>query len=75
MGPRTAGTGRRGDDPATETEIAQAVEALLDKAERGPAGAKPSKQDKRLAGRTRAVAEGTPAMTASPPDEAPELTE
>jgi len=66
---------RRGDDPATETEIAQAVEALLDKAERGPAGAKPSKQDKRVAGRTRAVAEGTPAMTASPPDEAPELIE
>ena len=44
---------RRGADPATETEIAQAVEALLGKAERGPAGVKPSKQDKRVAGRTR----------------------
>ena len=27
---------RRGEDPATETEIAQAVQALLDKAEEGP---------------------------------------
>lgn len=47
---------RRGHDPATEAEIAQAVEALLDKAEHGPAGDKPTKKDKKVAGRARATA-------------------
>lgn len=46
---------RRGQDPATEAEIAQAAQALLDKAERGPDSDKPSKKDQRVAGRTRAM--------------------
>jgi len=50
---------RRGGDPATEAEIAQAVEALLDKAGQGPGGAAPSKRDRRIAGRARAVAEAS----------------
>ncbi|KAF0964678.1 hypothetical protein MLGJGCBP_02167 [Rhodococcus sp. T7] len=53
---------RRGEDPVTEAEIASAAAALLDSAERGPAREKPTKKDKRVAGRTRAVsaAERTP---------------
>jgi transposase InsO family protein len=46
---------RRGQDPATEAEIAQAAEALLDKAEHGPGRGKPAKRDQRVAGRARAV--------------------
>ncbi|MDX5962014.1 Mu transposase C-terminal domain-containing protein [Rhodococcus opacus] len=46
---------RRGEDPVTEAEIASAAAALLDSAERGPAREKPTKKDKRVAGRTRAV--------------------
>lgn len=51
---------RRGQDPVTETEIAGAVAALLDKVEQGPerAGATTaSKRDRRVAARTRATAE------------------
>lgn len=56
---------RRGDDPVTEAEIADAVTTLLDKAEQGPdAAAKPTaakravtKRDRRVAARTRATAE------------------
>jgi putative transposase len=62
---------RRGTDPVTETEIAAAVEALLDKAEGGPGGQKPSRQDKRVAGRTRAIAQDTSAVVAPAPQEAP----
>jgi putative transposase len=46
---------RRGQDPATEAEIAQAVEALLDKAEHGPGRDKPTARDKKVAGRARAT--------------------
>jgi putative transposase len=46
---------RRGQDPTTEAEIAQAAHALLDKAERGPSRDKPTKKDRRVAGRARAV--------------------
>ncbi|HEU5266550.1 MAG TPA: Mu transposase C-terminal domain-containing protein, partial [Jatrophihabitans sp.] len=53
---------RRGSDPVTETEIAGAVEALLDKAEHGPepiSAPKPArtKRDRRVAARTRATTE------------------
>ena len=48
---------RRGEDPATEAEIAQAAAALLDKAERAAAGQNmPSKKDQRAAARARAAA-------------------
>ncbi|HEY5987472.1 MAG TPA: hypothetical protein VIV12_14025 [Streptosporangiaceae bacterium] len=48
---------RRGEDPATEQEIAQAAAALLDKAERpASGGTMPSKKDRRAAGRARATA-------------------
>ncbi|MFI6366887.1 Mu transposase C-terminal domain-containing protein [Nocardia sp. NPDC050630] len=46
---------RRGEDPATESEIAVAAAALLDTAGQGPRREKPTKKDKRIAGRTRAV--------------------
>jgi putative transposase len=66
---------RRGEDATTETEIAQAVEALLDKAEQGPARAKPSKKDQRIAGRTRAANEGHRPVPASPTEPASEVPE
>jgi transposase InsO family protein len=48
---------RRGDDTATEQEIAQAAAALLDKAERTTAdGTRASKKDRRAAARARATA-------------------
>jgi len=53
---------RRGTDPATESEIADAVTTLLDKAEQGPDTSKkapkkstPTKRDRRVAARTRAT--------------------
>jgi hypothetical protein len=46
---------RRGQDTATEAEIAAAAAALLDTAERGPEREKPSKKDKRVAGRDKAM--------------------
>ena len=55
---------RRSNDPVTETEIADAVEALLDKAEHGPELKTPpapkpakTKRDRRVAARTRATTE------------------
>ncbi|WP_341715664.1 Mu transposase C-terminal domain-containing protein [Micromonospora sp. FIMYZ51] len=45
----------RGQDAATEAEIAQAAAALLDTAEQGPAE-KTTKKDRKVAGRTRATA-------------------
>lgn len=55
---------RRGQDPVTEAEIAQAAEALLDKAEHGPGHDKLTKKDQKVAGRARAVstAERPPPM-------------
>jgi len=48
---------RRGQDQATEAEIAQAASDLLDKAGRGPGTGDPSltRRDRRVAGRTRAT--------------------
>jgi transposase InsO family protein len=46
---------RRGEDPATEAEIAEAAQALLDKAEQGPATDGPSRKDRRVAARARAL--------------------
>jgi hypothetical protein len=46
---------RRGQDQVTEAEIAHAAEALLDKAERGPGRDKPTKKDRKVAGRARAT--------------------
>ena len=62
---------RRGESPATRSRrIARAVDELLDRAGRGPAGGKPSRQDKRVAGqRPRAVAGDVPARTALPAGE------
>jgi putative transposase len=50
---------RRGENPATETQIAAAVAALLDRAEQGPDQPRttPSKRDRRVAARTRATSE------------------
>src|SRR5436190_2003562 len=49
----------RGDDPATEAEIAQAAAALLDRAEQGPTDTRLSTKDRRIVGRTRATTEPT----------------
>ena len=48
---------RRGQDPATEAEIAQVAVELLDKAEHGPGSGrgKPAKRDQKAAGRDRAT--------------------
>jgi putative transposase len=66
---RHRGRARRGESPATEAEIARAVDDLLDRAGRGPAGGKRSRQDERVAGRTRAVAGDAPARAALPAGE------
>jgi putative transposase len=66
---------RRGESPATEAEIAQVVDELLDRAGRGSAPGRQSKQDKRVAGRTRAVAGNTPARPALPAEEPPEIAD
>ena len=48
---------RRGEDPATEQDLARAAAALLDKAEHTAAGeSSPSKKDRRAAARARAIA-------------------
>jgi putative transposase len=46
---------RRGDDPVTEAEIAQAAAALLDKAAGADGGRPASRKDRRAAARARAV--------------------
>ena len=56
---------RRGQDPVTEAEIAQAAAALLDKAEQGPAAARTSGGTGRSAGRTRAAATARPVGAAA----------
>jgi hypothetical protein len=45
---------RRGEDPATEQQIAATAAALLDRAEQGPADEQRSQADLRVAGRSRA---------------------
>jgi len=74
---------RRGQDQATEAEIAQAASDLLDRAGRGPEAGDSSltSRDKRVAGRTRATstpdgfrpADGGPDPGAAPDDD-PEET-
>jgi transposase InsO family protein len=61
---------RRGEDPATEQEIAQAAAALLDRAGHQTAGdGEPSKKDLRAAARARATAEPAwPRPAAQPPE-------
>ena len=46
---------RRGQDRATEAEIAQAAAALMDKAEQGPGRGKEDRRDRKAGGRARAV--------------------
>jgi len=58
---------RRGQDPAAEADIADAAEALLDKAERGPNDEKHTKKDRRVAGRARAVSAAEQLPTPTPP--------
>src|SRR5712691_1796079 len=60
---------RRGESPATEAEIARAADELLDRAGRGPAGGRQSRHDKRVAGRTRAIAADALARPALPAGE------
>lgn len=73
---------RRGIDKPTEEEIAQAAGALLDRAEQGPdregSVNKPSRQDQRVAARTRATATTGPTTTwprPEPPRPSPSATD
>lgn len=64
---------RKGLPKATEAEIADAVKALLQRANQGPAAdaaaaKRPSRRDKRVAARTRAAAAAIPAASV-PADE------
>jgi hypothetical protein len=61
---------QRGQDAATEGEIAEAAAALLDKAEQGPDGdPEMTKRDRRVAGRTRATNTPSGPRRVSPDDE------
>lgn len=62
---------RRGQDAVTETEIADAAHALLDKAERGPERDKPTRKDQRVAGRARAVSAAERSLPRPSPQPAP----
>jgi len=64
---------RRGEDPATEQEIAAAAAALLDRAEQGPADEQRSRADRRVAGRSRAntAARKAPLPVPDPAEEPP----
>ncbi len=66
---------RRGEDPATEAEIAHAVEALLDRAGQGPGSEGPAGKGRRVAGRTRAVAEAPRPGPLPPPEPGEETNE
>src|SRR5206468_5326261 len=57
---------RRGQDQATEAEIAQAAAALLDKAEQGPAHGKEGRRNRRAAARARAAAAAGPSLPEEP---------
>jgi transposase InsO family protein len=64
---------RRGQDTATEAEIAEAAAALLDKAEHGPdKDQEMTKRDRRVAERTRATTTPTGPRPSSPPDDEPD---
>lgn len=64
---------RRGQDTATEAEIAEAAAALLDKAEHGPEKYQDmTKRDRRVAGRTRATATPTGPRPSPTPGDEPE---
>jgi hypothetical protein len=58
---------RRGQDPANEAEITRAAHALLDKAERGPGRDEPTKKDRKIVGRARAVSAAERPQPASQP--------
>jgi hypothetical protein len=62
---------RRGQDQATEAEIAQAASDLLDRAGRGPDADDPSatRRDRRVAGRTRATTSPSGPRPAPDPDD------
>lgn len=65
---------RRGQDPATEEEIARAAAALLDKAEQGPPKGREERRDRKAAARARAESAAGPSVPqetpppAGPPD-------
>ncbi|SFM50866.1 Mu transposase, C-terminal [Saccharopolyspora antimicrobica] len=61
---------QRGQDAATEAEIAEAAAALLDKAEQGPdMDPKESTRQRRVAGRTRATNKSAEPRPQEPPEE------
>lgn len=62
---------RRGHDRATEAEIAQTAEELLDTAEHGPERGKAARQDQKAAGRDRAVSSARRALPEPQPQPAP----
>ena len=62
---------RRGHDRATEAEIAQTAEELLDKAEHGPERGKAARQDQKVAGRARAVSAARHSLPKPQPQPAP----
>src|SRR5207249_2659946 len=53
---------RRGQDQATEAEIARAAAALLDRAEQGPAHGKEGRRNRKTAARARAAAAAGPSL-------------
>lgn len=69
---------RRGQDKATEAEIAQAAAELLDKAGRGPGNDGPPerRRDRRVVGRTRATSYQTdPRPAMDPDDDEPDISQ
>jgi putative transposase len=57
---------RRGQDQATEAEIARAAAALLDKAGQGPARGKEVRRDRKAGARARAAAAARPSLPEEP---------
>lgn len=57
---------RRGEDPITEAEIAQAAQQLLDKAESPGQTDRPSTRDRKVASRTRATAKSSRRILSPP---------
>lgn len=57
---------RRGQDQATEAEIARAAAALLDKAGQGPARGKEARRDRKAGARARAVSAVGPSLPEEP---------
>lgn len=56
---------RRGEDPATEDEIARAAAALLDRAGQGPPRGREERRDRKEAARARAESAAGPSVPAS----------